>query len=60
MNATFRLVDADTDHAHAAPEASVRKEATSGHAAVNEDDPFEWDSGVPVGPIFDDIAVSST
>lgn len=60
VNATFRLVDADTDHAHAAPEASVRKEATSGLAAVNEDDPFEWDSGVPVGPIFDDITVSST
>lgn len=60
VNATFRLEGADTDHAHAAPGGPVRKEATFGHAAVNEDDPFEWDSGVPVGPMPDETAVPST
>ena len=56
VNASFRMIE-DADHANAATHASgFAYEA----GFVDEGDPMEWDSGVPLGPLPDGSAEPST
>ncbi|MDJ0628300.1 MAG: hypothetical protein QNJ44_08560 [Rhodobacter sp.] len=67
VNVSFRLRDGTPDHADAAPPAAdvaardtAFDELDNGHPSLDEDDPLEWDSGFPVGPVFDESASPST
>ncbi len=67
VNVAFRLQDGALDHAGAAPSAADfeaidagANRMDNGYMSVDEGDELEWDSGAPVGPIFDPIGVPST
>ncbi len=67
VNVSFRLQDGALDHAGAAPNAADLKTIDAaldrnddGYMPIDEGDDLEWDSGFPVGPIFDPIGGPST
>ena len=67
VNASFRMRADTSDHAGLAT-GSKRSAALDtdldeidhGHPQVDEDDHLEWDSGAPVGPVFDEDVTPST
>ncbi len=65
VNVSFRLAPGSSDRASlsngsfATLDAAI-DETDYGHPRIDEDDHLEWDSGAPVGPVFDELVVPST